>query len=253
MDLNKKVIKGLNFILAFFVFVILIYIVIQKLPSSNFSFSFLKPYKSLIFRGWMNTILVSIISLFCSLVIGFFIYILTINNIPIIHHFLKYIGVIFNEIIFGSPLLVFILITYYFIGTAFNYENRMVLGISAISFYMAPYMTNLFKGAIESIEKEQHLTAKIFGFTTIQKYRHIILPQIIKIIMPPLAGNLTFIIKGSALLQMIGYRELFYTISTAQSRTYAFTEGYILMLGLYLLTTIPLIRITTYLERRYSQ
>lgn len=207
--MNKNLIKGLNFTLALLIFLAFIDFIVSKIPASNFSFSFLVPYRVLIFKGWLTTIGISILALFFSLMIGFLIYVMTINNIPYFRHFIRYIGVIFNEIIFGSPLLVFVLITYYFIGTAFGYEDRLVLGVGAISFYMAPYMTNLFKGAIESIGEDQHVAAKIFGFTTVQKYRYIILPQITKIILPPLAGNLTFIVKGSALLHMIGYRELF--------------------------------------------
>lgn len=251
--MNKKIIKGINFILSLLVFVLFISYIISKIPASNFSFTFLSDYRLFILKGWISAIWISILSLVLSLFIGFVIYLMTINNIPYIRDFIRYIGLIFNEIIFGSPLLVFILIVYYFIGTAFGYEDRLTLGVTAISFYMAPYMTNLFKGAIESISEDQHIAAKIFGFTTSQKYRYIILPQIAKIILPPLTGNLTFIVKGSALLHMIGYHELFYAISTAQSRTYAFTEGYIIMMISYLLITIPLIKITTYLERSINK
>jgi len=249
---NNKIIGAFNFLLALLVFLAFIIFIISRIPASNFSFSFLAPYKQFIISGFLNTILISILTLFISLFIGFIIYLMVDNKIPYIRYFIKYFALIFNEIIFGSPLLVFILIVYYFIGTAFNYENRFVLGLSAISLYMAPYMTNLFKGAISSIGEEQHLASKVFGFNSFQKYRYIILPQISKIILPPLAGNLSFIVKGSALINVIGYRELFYAIATAQSRTYAFTEGYILMLLLYLLITIPLIRLTAYLERKVS-
>ncbi len=251
--MNKKIIKGLNFILALFIYLAFIYYIINNIPASNFSFSFLAPYKILILKGWFNTIGISIAALFNSLILGFILYLLLTNKVPYLKYFLHSLGEIFNQVVFGSPLLVFVLITYYFIGTAFNNENRLFLGISALSFYMAPYMANLFKGAIESISKDQHIAASVFGFSTFQKYRYIILPQISKIILPPLTGNLTFIVKGSALLHMIGYNELFYSIATAQSRTYAFTEGYILLLISYLLITIPLIKITNYLERKYNR
>lgn len=253
MLINKRNIKIFNFIMALSVFILFVGFIVSRIPASNFSFQFLEPYKNLILRGWIGTIGISISALLLSIFIGFIIYLMIVNNIPYLQYFIRYLGIIFNEIIFGSPLLVFILIVYYFIGTAFNYENRLVLGVVALSLYMAPYMTNLFKGSIESIPEDQHIATKVFGFTTFQKYRYIILPQIIKIIIAPLTGNLTFIVKGSALLNVIGYRELFYSIAISQSRTYAFTEGYILMMILYLLITIPLIRITTYLERSFSK
>lgn len=244
-------IKGLNFLLALLLFILIIIVVVKKMPTTNFNFKYLYPYRKMILKGWINTIMISIISLFYSMILGFIIYIMDVNKIPYVKYFLKYLAKIFNEVIFGSPLLVFVLITYYFIGTALNYDDRFILGISAISFYMAPYMYNLFKGAISSIDKDQHIASKIFGFTVYQKYRYIIIPQISKIILPPLTGNLSFIVKGSALVYMIGYNDLFYSISTAQSRSFAFTEGYILMLILYLLITIPLTRIAKYLQRRY--
>lgn len=251
--MNKKIIKGVNFSLSLLLFILFTAYIVSKIPAGNFSFSFLADYRIFIFKGWLSAIWISTLSLVLSLIVGFVIYLMTTNSIPYIGHFLRYTGLIFNEIIFGSPLLVFVLIVYYFIGTAFGYEDRLTLGVSALSLYMAPYMTNLFRGAMESIGEEQHIASQIFGFTSWQKYRYIILPQIAKIMLPPLTGNLTFIVKGSALLHMIGYHELFYAISTAQSRTYAFTEGYIIMMISYLLITIPLIKITTYLERRLNR
>lgn len=251
--MNKKIVKGINFGLALLLFILFTAYIVSKIPAGNFSFSFLSDYRIFIFRGWLSAIWISMLSLVLSLMIGFVIYLMTINTLPYLGHFLRYTGLIFNEIIFGSPLLVFVLIVYYFIGTAFGYEDRLTLGVSALSLYMAPYMTNLFRGAMESVGEEQHTAAQIFGFSPWQKYRYIILPQIAKIMLPPLTGNLTFIVKGSALLHMIGYHELFYAISTAQSRTYAFTEGYIIMMISYLLITIPLIKITTYLERRLNK
>ena len=92
----------------------------------------------------------------------------------------------------------------------------------------------------------------ILNQTKTQKYRYLIIPQVIRILMPPLMNNFSLIIKGSALLNVLSYPELFYAIKVSASKTFAFTEGYVLMWGLYLIITIPLSQLTKYVERRFG-
>ena len=113
-------------------------------------------------------------------------------------------------------------------------------------------MKNVFKSAIASIDEEQYLVIEVFGFTKYQKYRYIIFPQILRVLMPPLMNNLSLVIKGSALLNVLSYNELFYTTAVIQSRTYAFVEGYIVMWMLYLIITIPLSNLAKFIERKWA-
>ena len=113
-------------------------------------------------------------------------------------------------------------------------------------------MKNVFKAAFSSISKEQYMAMDLFGFTPFQRYRYIIIPQVIRVLMPPLMNNFSLIIKGSALLYVLSFDELYYTIVIAQSKTFAFVEGYLLMWGLYLLITIPLSQLTKVIERKWS-
>ncbi|MCK7487585.1 MAG: ABC transporter permease subunit [Bacillus subtilis] len=215
---------------------------------SNFQLAGLVPYADIIFEGWGLTIFISVLTLLFSTVLGFVLYLLTKSKLL----FLRYIASIFNEIVFGSPTIVFFLVVYYFIGVPLGLTNRLVVGVVAFGLYMSPYMKNLFVGAMESIDDLQHQAMRVFGFTPTQQYRYIILPQILKLMIPPMIGNLTFIVKGSALLNFIGVQELYNQITTAQSGSYAVVEGYLVMFVLYLLITIPLIRVTKYFEKRVT-
>jgi polar amino acid transport system permease protein len=214
----------------------------------NFQMSLLLPLSSTIFKGWLITIGVSVITLFLSLILGFGLYLLQSNK----RLYLKYLGDIFNDFVFGSPLVVFVLIIYYFIAVPTNLDNRFIAGVIALSLYMAPYMKNMFEGAMKTIDQTQYQAMTVFGFTTYQKYRYIILPQLVRVIIPTLIGNLTFIVKGSSLLNFISVPELYNQITTAQSNTYAVVEGYLLLLIMYLIITIPLIRLTKYFEKKVS-
>jgi polar amino acid transport system permease protein len=243
---KKRILSFLTALFIFGLFLALIYVAFPGREDLNLSkFS---PWKNLLLKGWVLTIIVSVIVLIASVVLGFLLYLLSKSKILVF----KYLADIFTEVIFGSPLVVFILIVYYFIGAPLNIDNRIVLGVIALSLYMAPYMKNVFEGAMESIDEMQYQAMTVFGFTNYQKYRYIIIPQLLKILIPPLAGNLTVIVKGSSLLNFIGVPELYNAIITVGSTTYAVVEGYIFLFVMYLMITIPLIRLTKYFEKKVA-
>ena len=243
----SKLNKILNAIAALSIFGLLIYVIWIVYPGKdNFQLSLLWPWRNIIIRGFFITIAASLITLVLSILIGFGLYLLTSSKILV----LKYLGTIFNEIVFGSPLVVFVLVIYYFIAVPANMDNRFIAGVIALSLYMAPYMKNLFEGAIKTIDDLQFQAMTVLGFTKIQQYRYIILPQLVRVIMPPLIGNLTFIIKGSSLLNFIGVPELYNQLTFIQYDNFLAIEGYLLMFVTYLMITIPLIRLTKFFEKK---
>jgi len=218
------------------------------MQTETFTLEAFEPYKDMIISGVGNTIYVSIIALIGSLVLGFVLYLFSISKVK----YLKALDDVFTEIIYGTPLLVLIVVTAFVIGPAFNVYQRNILGVLALVIYMTPYMKNVYKSAFSSISDEQYMAMDLFGFTPFQRYRYIIIPQVIRILMPPMMNNFSLIIKGSALLNVLSYNELYYAVRVAQSKTFAFVEGYILMWVLYLIITIPLSQLTKYIERKWS-
>ena len=215
---------------------------------NNFNISVIASRSNVIMKGFFNTIFISVIVLVVSIILGFFLYLAVSSKI----YFLKYVGNTFSDIIFGSPLVVFIIVMYYFIAAPLDFTYPFVVGVITLSLYMMPYMKNVFEGAMKSIDELQKQAMTVFGFTTYQKYRYIIIPQLMKIIIPPLIGNLTFVIKGSSLLYFISVPELFYQIEAVKSATFGSVEGYFVMFILYLLITIPLIRLTKFFEKKVA-
>ncbi len=138
----------------------------------------------------------------------------------------------------GTPLLVLVFVSKYMIGEAFNLENDFYIGIGAITAYIGPYMANMFKGAIDSIDPQQYVVMDLYGFNSFQKYRYIILPQVLKRMLPPIMNNLSYAIKGSSLLYIVTITEIYYSIKLIQSKTFAFTEGFLVLWLAYLCITI---------------
>ncbi len=218
------------------------------LSSNTFKLESLAPYSSFIATGFLNTILVSIIALIGSVIMGFLLYLLSISK----YGFFRAFSDVFTELMYGTPMLVLIFVMAFVVGPAYNSLERPVWGVLAIVLYMAPYMMNVLKAAISSIPEDQYMAMELFGFTKGQKYRYLIIPQVIKVLMPPLMNNFSLIIKGSALLNVISFNEIFFAVKSSGAKSLAFTEGFVLMWALYLLITIPLSQLTKFVEKRMT-
>lgn len=264
MELSPKIIKKVNtknqqtlitiisYVLVFVSIGLFILRVISGRPA-DFQLNLITDrFMPLIIEGLFNTIWVSLLVLIGSMILGFIFYLMSISKIPYFGSYLKAFTNVFTEIIYGTPLLVLIVVSAFVIGPSFNIYQRNSAGILALVIYITPYMKNVYQSAFSSIGNDQYMAMDLFGFTSFQRYRYIIIPQVIRILMPPLMNNFSLIIKGSALLNVLSFNELYYSIIIAQSKTFAFVEGYLLMWVLYLVITIPLSQFTKYIERKWS-
>ena len=239
--------KTLSYGFAFLTFAAFAAFVVLR-QQTPFRPELLEGYEMMIAEGFINTVIISIVSLFGSVILGFIFYLLSVSKV----RFLEAFTDVFTEIIYGTPLLVMIVVMAFVIGPAFGTFNRNLMGTMGLIIYITPYMTNIYKSAFSSISNDQYMAMDLFGFRPVQRYRFIIIPQVLRILMPPLMNNFSLIIKGSALLNVLSYSELYYAIRVVQSRTFAFVEGYLLMWVLYILITIPLSQLTKYVERKWS-
>jgi len=237
--------KIINYSLAIATIIgFVLYVVLVR--DANFSIvSLITDYSSLLTRGFANTLLVSFITLIGSLALGFILFLLSLSKIP---YFVALVDV-FTEVVYGTPLLVMIVLMAFLIGPAFGTFNRVFMGVTGLILYIAPYMKNVFQSSFSSIPAEQYMAMDLFGFKPFHRYQYLIIPQVIRVLMPPLMNNFSLIIKGSALLNVLAFAELFYAISIAQSQTFLFVEGYILLWILYLMITIPLSLLTKWIEQ----
>ena len=100
-------------------------------------------YGVLIFQGILNTLYVSFIALIGSLILGFIMYLMAISK----SYFFRALVDVFTEIIYGTPLLVMIILMAFLIGPAFGNFNRAFLGTVGLILYISPYMKNVFQSS----------------------------------------------------------------------------------------------------------
>ena len=209
----------------------------------------------LISVGLWITLKISIVATILGILLGIIGGVARVSNTPV----LKWSAITYVEIIRGSPLLVQIMIAYFVLGTTLNKIlmmhgfaklNSEWYGIAALAVFTGAYVVEIVRAGIEAIHPGQVEAARSAGMTYFQCMRHVILPQALKTILPPLAGQFINLIKDSSLLGMISIREL--TKATREGITTSLQtfELWILCAVLYLLMTFTLSMFVQYLERR---
>ena len=138
---------------------------------------------------------------------------LKIVNIPIKFYLL---------IMRGTPLILQLIFFYFAPYSLFGITfDRFWAAILAFSLNYAAYFSEIFRGGIQSIPVGQHEAAAILGFSKAQTFFKIIMPQVIKSIIPPMGNEFMTLVKDTALAQTIGVMELFRIANTSSSQYFS--------------------------------
>lgn len=149
----------------------------------------------------------------------------------------------------GTPLLVQVLIFYFCVGVVVRLDSPYVIGAVTLAFFSGAYISEMVRAGIESVDLGQWEAAAGTGLTHAQTLRHVILPQAMRRMVPPVTGQFVSLIKDSSLLSIIAVRELTKAAEVVNAATYRTFETYLPLAVLYLLLTWPLTRLTRRLER----
>ncbi len=145
---------------------------------------------------------------------------------------------VFLLIIRGTPLMLQLLVVYFGPGliirqlvlhgyvVSFRW-NRFVAAIVALVINYAAYFAEIYRGGIESIPKGQYEAAKVLGYTSAQTFFRIILPQVIKRIVPAMGNEVITLVKDTALVSVIGVSELLMVAKERQGAMFSFAPLFI--------------------------
>ncbi|MBO5826817.1 MAG: amino acid ABC transporter permease [Treponema sp.] len=145
---------------------------------------------------------------------------------------------VFLLIIRGTPLMLQLLVVYFGPGLFIRWLitlgfdvtfkwNRFAAAIIALSINYAAYFAEIYRGGIESIPKGQYEAAKVLGYTSPQTFFRIILPQVIKRIIPAMGNEVITLVKDTALVSVIGVSELLMVAKERQSAMFSFVPLFI--------------------------
>ncbi len=212
------------------------------------NFGIIAPYQNRFMNGMRMTLIISFFSLIFSMLIGSVTAIGMRCKITFVSYFFKF----YVLIIRGTPLLVQIFFFYYIVGTAWGIHNRYIAGVLILSIFEGAYISEIIRGGLLSIDKQQYEIASAIGLSRWQTSRLVIIPQLIMRIMPALAGQFASIIKDSSLLSVVAVIELTQTTQEISSVNFALFENYFYLGFLYFLLTYPVTLLSQYLEKKFS-
>lgn len=198
--------------------------------------------------GWLTTLGVSAGAMLLSLLTGFGLMLgKRAQLLPV-----RMLCSAIVELLRGSPLLVQLLVGYYIVATALRVESPLLVGMVLLGFFEGAYLSEIFRGAVESISASQREAARAVGFDNQQTYRFVIIPQAVRRALPGVTGQLVSLIKDSSLLSVIGIEELVQKVRILNSGSYTALEGYLPLAAAYLIVTLPLSWYARQLERRFA-
>ena len=204
-------------------------------------------HMGVLMMGFVLTLKISIVSTFFGVILGIIVGIARLSKEPVT----RGISLAYVELIRNTPLLVQIFIIYFFVGSLLRL-SAFVAGTAALSLFAGAYVGEIVRAGIQSIHKGQMEASRSLGMSYTQAMRHIILPQALKRIIPPLAGQFISLIKDSSLVSVIALADLMFQGQQAVARSYYTFEVYFTVAFLYLVMTFSLSMATQYIERRLA-
>lgn len=208
-------------------------------------------------RGTGMTLLISIIGTIVGTVIGLLIGIFrtapkaTNKALAVGQKLLSWIINIYIEIFRGTPMIVQSMVIYYGTAQAFGLNlDRTLAAIFIVSINTGAYMSEIVRGGIFAVDKGQFEAATALGFTHNQTMRKIVLPQVIRNILPATGNEFVINIKDTSVLNVISVVELYFSGNTVATQTYQYFQTFTVIAIIYFILTFTVTRVLRAIEKR---
>ena len=208
-------------------------------------------------RGAGVTLLISMVGTIIGSIIGLLVGVIRTIPMPergIKRVMLKAINAIlfvYIEIFRGTPMIVQAMVIYYGSALAFGINmNRLYAAIFIVSINTGAYMSEIIRGGIVSIDKGQFEAAHAIGMNHIQTMVNVIIPQVIRNILPATGNEFVINIKDTSVLNVISVTELYFQTKSISGNNFRYFETFFVACILYFIMTFTITRILRYVERK---
>jgi len=217
----------------------------QVVKETFFDWSYGSEVLGAISKGLIVNVRLTIIA---AILIGFFAMVLALlrtSRSAALTPF-RFLATAYVDIFRGVPLLLVILLIGFGLP-ALRIQGLtnsvLILGTAAVVLTYSAYVAEVLRSGILSIHPSQRAAARSLGLTSSQTMRHVVLPQAVKRVVPPLLNDLVALLKDTGLVSILGVTDAVRAAQIASSRTFNYTP-YVTAAILFLLITIPLTRYT---------
>ncbi len=218
---------------------------------------FIKYYPQLL-SGVGNTLLISLTGTVAGLIVGLLTGVVRtapLSKNPVIctlHKILNGIIAVYVEIFRGTPMMVQSMVIYW--GYAFATGGKTLplipSGIIIVSINTGAYMAEIVRGGIISIDRGQFEGAMSIGMTHSQTMLKVVIPQVMRNILPSVSNEFVINIKDTSVLNVIGVTELYYFAGIIKRQNFQTFQTYLVVCVLYFILTFTVTRLLRYIEKR---
>lgn len=164
---------------------------------------------------------------------------------------LQWVITLYIWIMRGTPLLLQLIFIYYVLPSVGINFDRMPAAIVAFTLNYAAYFAEIFRGGIDAIPQGQYEAAKMLKLSQLQTVRYIILPQVIKIVLPSVFNEIINLVKDSSLLYVLGIGDIILESRVAANRDASLAPMFVAG-GLYLIMIGVLTYVSKQVEKRFN-
>lgn len=196
-------------------------------------------YRSTFALGLLTTVETAFAGILLALMLGVIFGLMSTSG----NKLLKGISRVYVEFIQNTPVLLQICFLYYALAFSGHSLGILITGIISLGVYTGAYMAEVVRAGIESIPKGQFEAAAAQGFGYFGKMYYIILPQSVKIILPPMVNQVVNLIKNTSCLYIIGGSDLIsltYSFVTGAQTGGAYAPAYLVSGALFFVVCFPL-------------
>ncbi len=194
------------------------------------------------------TVLLSVVSMIVAIILGL---LLALIRIYAPRPIAKLVS-LFIEIIRGTPLLIQLFFIFYALPSIGIKFNPMTAAIIGLGLNYAAYEAELYRAGLMAVPRGQMEAAISLGMSRIQALRHIIVPQAVRIVVPPVTNDFIALLKDSSLVSVITMVELTKVYGQLASTYYDYVGIGILVAIIYLLIGLPFVKLSKIVEKRFA-
>jgi putative lysine transport system permease protein len=214
-------------------------------------------YWPMFMRGAGTTLLISMVGTIIGSIIGLLIGVIRTSPMPergIKKYILKIVNIILSiyiEVFRGTPMIVQAMVIYYGSKQAFDINmTPLFAGIFIVSINTGAYMSEIVRGGIVSIDKGQFEAALAIGMSHIQTMINVVIPQVIRNILPATGNEFVINIKDTSVLNVIAVTELYFQSKSVTGINFKYFETFFVASAIYFVMTFTVTRILRYIERK---
>ena len=196
--------------------------------------------------GFRTTVILSVVSMILGLALGTVL--VTLRTMPVAA--VRGLARLFIEFFRNIPILIQLFFYYYALPAIGISLSAFACAVLGLSIYSGVFIAEALRAGMLSVGAGQRDAALACGLTGMQALRYVILPQAVRLVIPPLTNLLVFTIKTSALASVVQVAEVMQVTESIESTTFRTFELFTAAACFYLVLTLPLGAVSRWLERR---